>query len=213
MDLYFGTYARFETTSKKDAAILLGADVLVGDEFKISFEFDEDNEHQAWLVSKFNQRIGYFDPQFSRKLSVLVAKGLTLKAMLSFIAFTDRPEPGFYWGEMAVVGYRPDEEEIFNTYLSELSLKLQDGIRPLVDLDKNGYNRLVEHNGKWVSGDRVPYPKKKTGTAVVKSKRSSSERMIEQGRKGNKGCYVISWVVIIGLLVLIAAGFRACGVF
>ena len=37
MDQYFGTYHRFETSSKKDAALLLGADNLVGDMYDIEF--------------------------------------------------------------------------------------------------------------------------------------------------------------------------------
>ncbi|MCD8316360.1 MAG: hypothetical protein LUB61_03005, partial [Eggerthellaceae bacterium] len=103
MEKYFGTYHDFNTVSKKDAAVLLGADTLVGDFYNIELEL-EKGEHKAWLLSRFNQRIGYFDPDFSRELSVLKARGLELTAMLSFVAYTEEPDPGHYWGSMAVVG-------------------------------------------------------------------------------------------------------------
>ena len=37
-DCYFGAYARFDTTSKKDAAILLGSNCIIGDVFNIEFK-------------------------------------------------------------------------------------------------------------------------------------------------------------------------------
>ena len=37
-DCYFGAYARFGTTSKKDAAILLGSNCIIGDVFNIEFK-------------------------------------------------------------------------------------------------------------------------------------------------------------------------------
>ena len=38
---YTGFYARFDTPSKKDAAVLLGADNLVGDLFDVEFVTEE----------------------------------------------------------------------------------------------------------------------------------------------------------------------------
>lgn len=45
---YFGTYARFNTLSKKDAAILLGADNPIGDVFEIVFQTD-NGVSTAWM--------------------------------------------------------------------------------------------------------------------------------------------------------------------
>lgn len=60
MDQYFGTYHRFETPSKKDAALLLGADNLVGDKYDIEF-VTESGQRAAWLRNRFGAKIGFFD--------------------------------------------------------------------------------------------------------------------------------------------------------
>ena len=58
---YFGTYARFDTASKKDAAVLLGADNLVGDVFDIEF-VTEDGVRTAWMKNRFGAMVGFFEP-------------------------------------------------------------------------------------------------------------------------------------------------------
>ena len=40
--------------------------------------------------------------------------------------------------------------------------------------------------------------------AVLKDHQSMSEKMIEQGRARNKGCYVVSWAFIIVVVLVIA---------
>ena len=65
MERYFGTYQTFRTVSKKDAAVLMGSNTLVGDRYRINLTMDE-GVHRAWLINKFNETIGYFDDGFSR---------------------------------------------------------------------------------------------------------------------------------------------------
>ena len=36
----------------------------------------------------------------------------------------------------------------------------------------------------------------------MKSRRKMSEKLIEQGRKGNKGCYAVSWLFLLALVAL-----------
>lgn len=212
MDQYFGTYQTFETVSKKDAAVLLGADGLVGDRYTIEIELDGD-AHKAWLVSRFDQRIGFFDGNFSRRLSILKANGLELTAILSFVAYTDMPEPGRYWGEMAVIAYNPAHKEAFERFITTVCTRMFDNVRTRVNFDAEGVERIISSGGSWVPEQTVPMPSKKKGTVIMKSKRSVSEKLIEQGRKGNKGCYVVSWAFIIALVAALLFGLKACGVF
>lgn len=212
MDQYFGTYQTFETVSKKDAAVLLGADNLVGDRYTIEIELDGD-AHKAWLISRFDQRIGFFDGNFSRRLSILKANGLELTAILSFVAFTDMPEPGHYWGEMAVIAYNPAHKEAFERFITTVCTRMFDNVRTRVNFDAEGVERIISSGGSWVPEQTVPMPSKKKGTVIMKSKRSVSEKLIEQGRKGNKGCYVVSWAFIIALVAALLFGLKACGVF
>ena len=212
MDQYFGTYQTFETVSKKDAAVLLGADNLVGDRYTIEIELDGD-AHKAWLISRFDQRIGFFDGNFSRRLSILKANGLELTAILSFVAYTDMPEPGHYWGEMAVIAYNPAHKEAFERFITTVCTRMFDNVRTRVNFDAEGVERIISSDGSWVPEQTAPMPSKKKGTVIMKSKRSVSEKLIEQGRKGNKGCYVVSWAFIIALVAALLFGLKACGVF
>ena len=65
----------------------------------------------------------------------------------------------------------------------------------------------------WLPSETIPLPDKKTGMAILKDHQSISERMIEQGRARNKGCYVVSWAFIILIVIAIAFGLHAAGLF
>lgn len=209
---YFGTYARFDTLSKKDAATLLGADNLIGDVFDIMFQ-TEDGVSTAWMKNRFGGLVGYFDPSFSRKLSVFAARGWNLRALLSFVAFTDKPEPGHYWGQAAVICYDPSLEQTLSPFIASTASRLSDGVRPDVDLGEQAVEQLISSDGAWTPKKTVPFPSKESGTVIMKSHRKMSEKMIEQGRKGNKGCYVVSWLFLLLLIALVLFGLKSCGLF
>lgn len=202
MDSYFGKYERFETVSKKDAAALLSADNLVGDVYDIEVEI-ENGVQRAWLVSRFDKRIGYFDVNVSRKLSLLKAQGLTCKSILSYVAFTDHPDDGVYWGNVAVICYNPAYSDEFGNFMEQVSKKLSDGVRPKIDFGNDGADKVIESDGTWMPKQTVSYPDKDKGTAIIKRRRSVTDKLVEQGRAGNKGCYVISWVFLLALVALV----------
>lgn len=209
---YTGFYARFNTPSKKDAAVLLGADNLVGDFFDVEF-VTEENITTAWMVNRFDKRIAFFDGETTRRLRVLHARDWKITALLSFVAFTDNPEPGEYWGEAAVLCFSPEHQETFNTFANNVANRLMEGIRPDIDLGEQGILQILESNGTWLPVKTVPLPTKKPGTVIMKGCRKVSEKLIEQGRKGNKGCYLVSWLFILLVVALMLFGFKACGVF
>lgn len=209
-DNYFGTYARFETASKKDAAALLGADNLVGDRFSIAFKTD-DGVISAWLVNRFGAEIGFFDSSFSRQLSILHARGFQLVALLSFVAYASLPEPGCYWGEAAVIGYSDEIHDAASKFIEEVGLKLQDSVRPDVSLGKQGLEQMVAAGGCWVPKRTLSLPTVDSNTVILKSKRKLSEKVIEQGRRGNIGCYIVSWVFLLALVALLVFALKSCG--
>ena len=59
-ECYFGTYARFDTASKKEGSLLVGADNLVGDRYDIEF-VTADGVTTAWMRNRFGARTGFFD--------------------------------------------------------------------------------------------------------------------------------------------------------
>ena len=71
----------------------------------------------------------------------------------------------------------------------------------------------MDSNGSWFTNATLKKPDLDTGTVMMKSSRSLSEKAVELGRDGNKGCYVVSWIFIIGLVALLFLGLRSCGVF
>ena len=209
MEPYFGTYQTFETPSKPAAAVLLGADNMVGDIYEIDLEMD-GLEHKAWLRSRFDQNVGYFDPEFSRTLSVYTAEGMTVKGILSYVAYTDEPDPGHYWGEAAVIAYDPNLGSEFDTFIHTLAALIGEGVRPYLDLNPIEVDHIIENEGNWTPKKTRPQPQKQKGTAILKTHRTLSDKMIEQGRQGNKGCYVGAWIFLLALVALILFGIYSC---
>ena len=212
MERYIGTYQTFQTVSRKEAADLIGADNLIGDRYTIECTI-EDGIQKAWLVNRFQRRIGFFEPAYSRSLSILKAQGMELTALLSFIAFTDHPEPGYYWGEAAVIAYDPAYRGAMEPFIAGLSKEMAKGRRPRVHLETKGVDQIIQSQGSWLPTDTVPYPAKKKGTALVKTHRSITERLVEESRKGNKGCYLLSWAFLLAVVAAIIFGLKSCGVF
>lgn len=209
---YFGSYERFETLSKKDAALLIGADNPVGEIYQIETTL-ESGEHRALLVNRFDQCIGYLDPDISRKICQMTANHMHCEAILLFVAFTDHPDEGHYWGEVALICYPSSEKRIFNRYVQGISKLVGEGLRPQVDLGAEGVQKIVDSEGEWLPTERVPLPESEKGTAYIKKRRKTTEKLIEQGRAGNKGCYAISWVFLLALIAGGAFALKSCGVF
>lgn len=212
MERYIGTYQTFQTASRKEAAVLLGADNLIGDRYRVECTL-EQGIHKAWLVSRFDQRIGYFDPDYSRTLSLLAAQGMELTALLSFVAFTDHPEPGFYWGSAAVIAYDPAYRHAMDVFIGGISKNLAQGKRPRIDLESRAVTAIIESEGQWLPQDTVPLPAREKGTALVKTHRSITDRLVEESRRGNKGCYVASWAFLLIAVAAVIFGLKSCGIF
>ncbi len=208
---YDGFYAHFETPSKKEGSLLMGPDNLVGDDYQIFFK-NEGDRPVAWVKNKFDAEIGFFDVDASRKIQLAFARDQKVRALLSFVAYSDTPDPGLYWGEMAVFCYNPAYAAEMDAFIDRVSKKMIEGIRPNIDLGSQAVSKIFEEKD-WVPTDTVPLPTKKTGMAVLKDHQSMSEKMIEQGRARNRGCYVVSWLFIALVVVAIVYGLHVIGLF
>ncbi len=209
---YFGTYARLNTKSKKDATPLLGADSLVGDRFTIDIEWIQGHPI-AWVSNKFGAKVGTLDTSVSYKLGICRARNWTIRAFLSFVAFTDTPESGYYWGEVALVCNDSHFDEAFDEFSRRISSFMIRGIRPEVSLSQGTIDRIIAHNGNLTIKERHPLPKQSQGTVILKQRRKLSEDLIEQARKGNKGCYAASWFVWLAIVAIILFWLHALSVF
>lgn len=202
---YFGTYETFDTASKDMGGALMGADNAVGDIYTIGLELGEDG-HRAWLVNRFDKRVGFFSPAFSRRLSVLAAEGLELRAVLSYVAFSSDPEPGHYWGDASVMAYSPAYRAAFEQFIEHVSERMADGVRTKVDFESEGVQRIIESDGAWIPKQTVPMPEKSKGSVILKSHRSMMDKMVDAGRARNVGCYIGSWIFVLAIVALIAWG-------
>lgn len=211
-DRYFGTYARFDTENKKSAAVLLGADCIVGDLFNIDLR-PFKGATRAWVQNPFGADIGYLDPQTSYKLEILVARGWKINAIFSLVAFTDSPHEGSYWGEVALICFDPSLATDFNPFTSNIAKLISKGIRPKIDLGSQGVHNITESHGSWEPSQRVPFPKTDQQTAILKKSCSMMDSLVQEGRKGNKGCYLVSWAFLLAIIAAVAFGLKSCGAF
>ena len=208
---YDGFYARFETPSKKIGSMLTGPDNIVGDDYTVFFK-TEDGNVVAWLKNKFDAEVGYFEPDVSRKLQLANARNQTIRCLLSFVAYSDKPEPGMYWGQVAVFCFDPVYADEFNAFVDRCSSKIAEGIRPNIDLGTQAVRRIFDEPD-WLPSDTIPLPKKEVGSAILKDHQSVSEKMIEQGRSKNIGCYIVSWAFIILVVAGVVYGLHVIGLF
>lgn len=205
---YFGQYMSFKTRTKDEGLFLTNADNLIGDEYTLSFEVEEGRT-VAWLVNRFGGKVGFFSPSDTYTLDVYRAREWSIHALLSLVLFTNEhdDQPGAYWGEMAVIACPKRYEEEVSVYLERLKEQLVQGIRPEVALTVVQIDKMLAEHGNWVCADHRPSWKQEKGTVVLKDSRSLSENVIEQGRSGNIGCYVVSYAFIAALVI--GAGYLA----
>lgn len=199
--IYEGFYARFETINKTQGSTLLSADHLVGDDYEVFFK-TEEGRVVAWVRNRFGAETGYFDADVSRKLQLANARDQIIRAVLSYVAYSDEPSPGVYWGQMALFCFNPNYADKMNAFVDRVADKIAEGIRPSINLGSQAVAKILEQPG-WLPNDTMPLPQKENGMAVLKDHRTMSEKVIEQGRAGNKGCYAVSIAFIV--IVVLAA--------
>lgn len=201
---YEGFYARYDTPSKKVGSMLMGPDSLVGDNLKVDFR-TEDGRIVVWLLNKFDAEVGFLEADGSRKLQLAQARGQEIRALLSFVAYSDMPDPGHYWGEAAFICFNPAYADEMNAFADRVAVRMADGVRPDINLGSSAVQKIFDEPD-WLPADTVPFPKKEKGMAILKDRQSASEKMIEQGRAGNKGCYAVSVIFIVVVVLAIAYG-------
>jgi hypothetical protein len=211
---YSGSYVRFVTEDKDVAMGFLGINNLVGDRYSIESKY-ENGERSDWMVNAWGETMGKVDRRVADRLDLAQAKGWTTVALLTFVAFTEgkEGEPGRYWGELAVISYDPKYEGAFSNFLEKLGEAYGDGIRPDLNIGKQGLQELVEKDGDYLPSGRKPLPTLEKGSAFVKTERSANEKLVNQARKKNLGCMIASWVFIFVVIALFVYGLHLAGLF
>lgn len=212
-DVYFGAYVRFQTVDKRSGAAIAGPDNAVGDCGEIVWQLDEKKRQQAWLKNRFGQLVGYLDHADSYKLAIYRAKGWTIRYVLSFTAYSETPGPGVYWGQVAVIAYAPRYADEFDAFVRAFARKAADGSRPDPALGAAGVASVLADPTGWEPSNKVKIPKGSGRTVILKDRRSAHDKLLDKGRSGNIGCYIVSWAFILGLVALAVWAAHSMGLF
>lgn len=209
---YYATYCRFTTKDKKTGALLMGADNLVGDFFQIKM-ITEEGKTIAWMQNRFDQIIGFFDDDITYELQLCEARGWSTNCILASSWFTEKPEPGFYWGEAVIISYANNEKEAFDNFSHTIAKMLADGVRPAVQLSNSSIQAIVDSNGDWKPTGRVPKLKNEHGSALLKDHVTFNEQMVEKARNRNMGCMIGGWAGLLLIVAVLVLALKSCGLF
>ncbi len=211
-DVFFGAYLRFDTADKKDGAALAGPDNAIGDVGEIAWQLDDYKRQQAWLKNPYGHLIGHLSVADSYQLAVYHAKGWTIRYVLSFTAYSEEPEPGVYWGQVAVFAYAPRYAEAFDAFVRRFAEKAGDGLRPDPELGDADVAAVLADPASWNPTSKVKIPQSSGRTAILKDHRSMHDKLLDKGRSGNIGCYIIGWAFILGLVALVVWFIHSLGI-
>lgn len=203
-DICFGTYVRFSTPSREKGAVLLGSDNFIGDIYSLETVPSEEGGYTTWLVNRFGAKVATLDPSFVYKVQTFEARGWTLRALLSFVAYDQEAEQ--YWGEVALLFNDPHYDDAFEPFALALREKMADGFRPEVDYTEQAAREIINSKGTWFPTGRVDMPKLESHNVVVRHRRSASDRLVEAGRERNPGCMVATYVIWAALAVVVIGG-------
>ena len=213
MDNFFAKYARATAQNKEQAAKLLNSDNIIGDCYELKTKIVE-GEHKAIALNRFGDSPAFFDEDIAREIDLCKAKGLKTVAYLSLIGFTEtnseakEAKPSNYWADFLIIGYSPAYKDEFETFLNNVSKALSNGKRPDLSINQEEFDKIVDSKGKWFPTKTISAPKKEKGTVILRSRMTARDKVIEQGRNKNIGCYILSWVfllaVVTGIIYLIA---------
>lgn len=203
-DICYSAYARFETPSREIGAALMGSNHLIGDIYSLEPILQEDRSYRIWLVNRFGERVAFLDASEEARVLSLQARGWTLRALLSFVAMSQGAKG--YWGEVVLLCNDPHYDTQFNTFAENLRNLMAKGIRPAIDFTNQAAKQIVESGGSWLPTDRTTFPCLDKESALVKTHRNLSDSLVEAGRRKNKGCYAITWILWLALGAVVVAG-------
>lgn len=194
-----GFYGTFTTPDKTVASRILGADVPIGS--ILHFDFQRDPE-KIWVFDRYNHALGTLDADSDLKVRLMHAHNQEIQAVLAAVFFTENENEGTFWAEILIMGYSVSYHKTFNRFVERISGLCIEGIRPDIDLGEQGIAKLLEDND-WLPTKRIAPRTLSSDTVRVKSKQSFQEKMVEQARAGNKGCFFAGWAFLLALVALV----------
>ncbi len=78
--------------------------------------------------------------------------------MLSFTAYSEEPEPGEYWGQVALIAFAPRYAEEFNVFLKAFAKAAGDGSRPDPKLSNDSIVSVLANPAEWKPSSKIKNP-------------------------------------------------------
>ena len=163
----------------------------------------KDGKHLARVVNRFGNTPCYFNKEVSKQLSLNEAKGFRNYAILTCVGFTQNKKEGEHWAEFAIISFPEIEIKTWSVFVDEVSKAVKKDRRPEVHLSLTDVQNIINNKGCFVPAAQHPKIEKKRGQIILKSRVKLTDRLIEQWRKKNPGCYIVGWMFLLGTVALI----------
>ncbi|MCF0231897.1 MAG: hypothetical protein HUJ63_06460, partial [Enterococcus sp.] len=196
---FFASYVRFFAGEAKNAAYLMGPDNAVGD--MLHFEtVSTPNALVTEILNRFDKKIGILEPQDSHDIRILEEKDWQIFGLLDYVAVHTEVKTNYCAGVLLLAAPNKYSESLEN-FTMLLSSELSEGKRLDALLSPSEQKEMFANNGEFLPTRRRALEKEEN-FKYLKTEASLKEKIYEQGRQKNPGCYIVS----ISFLVLIAAG-------
>lgn len=196
-EIYYATYCRPDFVSGDSHVLLDGNSIIVGAELTMTKQVHvtkRGKEVPRIIVSRGDQAIGFLPENVFKQVDRCLDEGWICRAFSSLVAYNRTEE--YYWTEIAVICYRPEDASIFGPLVAGLVRRIAKGDHPVVSLSPKELAQVVDSSGEWDGFKSQKLPKLEKGSAYYKTKRSFSENMAYAAAEGNKGCYVALFLVV-----------------
>ncbi|MDR1713261.1 MAG: hypothetical protein LBR39_03800 [Coriobacteriales bacterium] len=227
--VYCGFYGSFDPRDKTGGSFLIGTEGIIGADIGL-----ELRDGQPWLTAPADGRpIAIPDEPAATRLRELLQQDWEIRCILARTIYrTD--DKGFTGefaalaiqagnseaagqnvaaGVSAAAGQSSADRSVtaevdvtaaLHRFGQHIAERLRAGERPSLALTQLQLARVLDSNGEWYLTKAEPKPSLPEGAYVYRGRRSWSESLISQAYQHNKGCGILSWVVIIAIAALAA---------
>ncbi|MDR1082538.1 MAG: hypothetical protein LBL27_01550 [Coriobacteriales bacterium] len=201
-EVYQGFYATFTPQSKDGMSYLGGVEGIIGNELELKL-FDEG----LGFVARDGRRVALLSEHTATRLMALMEQNWVIHIVLAYTSYS--AEERSFTGGFACMCYSSELEEeaksALEVFIRNIVERIASATRPGLTLTQEQFVRVIESKGAWFLTRDEPWPQLPEGSVYYRRRKTLSDRLVGVALKGNKGCLVLSWIVLAvlaGALVL-----------
>lgn len=197
MQEIYTKYIQAKPANKIQAAQLTSSNSVVGNFFNL--EYDKEIK-QIIIFNKYKYPVAQLSAEDSKKIYLQINKENIIKCMLAYVTYC-QPK-NCHYATFLFIAYPKQYKKAYNNFTNLIKSKIEQGIYPQINIEKYEHNQIIKKNGNFRIQKNIK-PDLKSGTVIVKDKISFTEKLIEEARNKNKGCYFASIVFLLTLAAFI----------